>query len=277
MTLKIFAVSHAPSDIQFANDVFSPFLIGVDPQAAGGFPTDMGSDLAGRNSYSEMRAHYHVWKTRPAGLDHVGFQHYRRLFFFTFLDDPPQFPIVRQIRAYFLKNRRAAALCVSIPQLLQYMQVLRELAAEQTARLRERIAEVDLVVPRAYQPEEGSLAAQYGHAHRAEDWQALLGALRRTTRFRALGHAIDTELPELSLCNLYIMRWPLFDDYMRFWQEVCAALEGVVSAADGDYQSRAFAFLSERIFTIYLYHLRLEQPALRVLELPFLFCDTVRL
>jgi hypothetical protein len=160
----------------------------------------------------------------------------------------------------------------------RYMAFLQTLDADAVAGLKDWLSPFDLVVPRCIRLVEGSLRNQYARFHPVEDYDALSQVLPRMARFSAIasGHGLP-ELPDLYPCCLYIMRTALFDDYMRYWHEAVQALEQVLPARRDPYQSRAIAFLSERIFTFYLYYLRIEQPRLRIAELPYLFTDIGRL
>ena len=59
-----------------------------------------------------------------------------------------------------------------------------------------------------------------------------------------------------------------FDAYMAFWYEAIQEFAQLVKPHADQYQSRLYGFVSERLFTLYLYQLRMERPSLRVLEVP---------
>lgn len=272
MRLRIFSVHHVVPDIYLANEIFTPFVTGVALPPHPHFRTDQSGDtIANRVSHSEMRAHYHVWKNPPQTLDYVGFQHYRRLFFFPFLAGHTDFPIQSELRIHFLKNRLASFVNVNPARLHQYRAFLQQLDSGERLMLRERLGHYDIVVPRALHPPEESLREQYAKWHNARDWDALLTALSRTGRFDHIAKPPASDMRELSPYCLYIMRWSLFDDYMSFWHQLCASLEPLVEIPDHPFQFRTFSFLAERIFTIWLYHVRMEFPELRVLETPIVF------
>lgn len=95
-------------------------------------------------------------------------------------------------------------------------------------------------------------------------------ALERHSRFRTRPNFLSRELTIFYVCNMYIMRAELFDEYMSFWREAMLEVERVVKPHADPYQSRVYGFLSERLFTLFLYQLRVEQPLLHVAELPYL-------
>jgi hypothetical protein len=67
---------------------------------------------------------------------------------------------------------------------------------------------------------------------------------------------------------MFVMRTDEFNDYMSFWHETIQEFARLVKPQPDGYQSRLYGFLSERIFTLYLYQLRMERPGLKVLEVP---------
>lgn len=269
---KVFTVHHRMPEHYVASETFVPFLTGV---ALGGHPDiltdEAGISIAQKHSYCEMRAQYHVWKNRPADFDYVGFQHYRRWFLFPWMLKSARIPGLRRPLVLYLRYHPIVSIAqIDAAAFRSYLAFLKGLDDQEVARLWERLAQFDLIVPRPLRFGGATLRTQYGRTHASGDWNALEHALARIARFRDSAGTRAVDLRALYACNIYIMRAEIFGDYMQFWHEVTQRLEKTLVISQDPYQSRVFGFLSERIFTIYLHHLRLERPTLRVLELPLL-------
>ena len=84
-----------------------------------------------------------------------------------------------------------------------------------------------------------------------------------------MGGTFDFHLPYIH--NMFfVTSAPQFRAYMRFWWDTCTKLEPLVTsedAVDPSYKARAMAFLSERIFGMWLH-----RSGLSYVELPLLIC-----
>jgi hypothetical protein len=69
---------------------------------------------------------------------------------------------------------------------------------------------------------------------------------------------------------MYMMRSELLDEYLTFCFEVLEFYRSKLTLRD-----RALGYLSERLFSFWLYQKRIDQPTLRVLELPFVITPAV--
>jgi hypothetical protein len=78
---------------------------------------------------------------------------------------------------------------------------------------------------------------------------------------------------QMEICyfaNMYIMRTDLLDEYLTFCFEVLAYCRDKLPLF-----GRALGYFSERLFSFWLYHKRIEDPTLRVLELPFVMLQSL--
>ena len=93
-------------------------------------------------------------------------------------------------------------------------------------------------------------------------------AERPYSHFRDRPNFIHPDIASFYGCNMFVMRASEFDAYMTFWHEAMQAFAARVKPHADPYQSRVYGFLAERIFSLYLYQIRMERPDLRVLEVP---------
>jgi hypothetical protein len=274
MRLKIYTVHHYVPEYYVDSDIFRPFVTGQSVGRHTALVTDeRGDNIAHKTGYSEMRAQYYVWRNLLACCDYVGFQHYRRYFFFDQLPILSRHRLFQRVRSLYLANPHLSSFRVSADGFRNYMQALQNLRAPDCEVLRDLIGRHDIV---ALRPTRVSLASQYRDSHSSEDWDALMLAVGGHSFFNNRASFLAADLNIFYNCNMYIMRASEFDAYMSFWLEAMLALEQVVKPGNDVYQSRVFGFLSERLFTLYLYQLRMERPALRLAELAYLQCPDFR-
>ena len=82
--IKIFVAAHKPGKVR-SDDVYTPIHVGraiskYKDEMANMIGDDTGDNISERNSsYSEMTAHYWIWKN-VHDVEYVGLCHYRRLF-----------------------------------------------------------------------------------------------------------------------------------------------------------------------------------------------------
>jgi hypothetical protein len=245
MTLKIYTVHHFVPQWYLATDVFVPMVVG-DAANTPELPADIQTDaevprLEG-HSYAEMRAHYWVWQHMPEGVDYIGFQHYRRTF-----ADPAS------------AMRNAPELHGTVEHFVR-----RELSLV-TSWIRRWTVLADIVVPRPV-PAQPHLGADYARSHSEADWQVLLDALPPVCRALAASEVIDY----IYRANMFVMRLDLFEEYMTWWHAVMSRIAARITPPAEGYQSRTFGFMSERLFTLWLFQQRHEHPECRIIELPIL-------
>ena len=268
MRVDIYTIYHFVPETYVANDLYKPMVLGKD---VGAHPHlrfgrgRCGNNISTEESHCEMRGHYYVWKNALAGCDYVGFQHYRRWLFFDHMQSASPQPLFYQIRRNYLADPHANDLGADEAVFKIYMDAVRALGAADLDAIRDTIGRYDIVTVR---PWKFSIADQYRSLHVPEDWDTLMQIIAKHSRFRGKSNFLDGNLQAFYGCNMYVMRASEFDDYMSFWHETIQEFAHLVKPHADQYQSRLYGFLAERIFTLYLYQLRMERPGLRVLEVP---------
>jgi hypothetical protein len=230
--------------------------------------SDLGAvNLADDNLYGELRHQYFVWKNLLDDYDYIGFEHYRRPFFI----DPmsaevlaARFPDIMTIRLYFAAFN-IAGMRRDSKVFGDYLAMRQSLDAGQIAKVVAWITSYDIVVPKA---NNENIERQWKQSHDIDLWDVLVAGVRQSRFFDGRPNYVFFQLERCYFANMYVMRRELLDEYLNFCFDVLhycrsqAALTG-----------RALGYFSERVFSFWLYQKRIEQPTLRVLELPFLFHD----
>ncbi len=268
MRLKIFSCHHRLPQFTCNTAIFQTFVSNVPAPADGSFLSDLDAvNLANDNLYGELRHQYFVWKNLLDNYDYIGFEHYRRPFFI----DPmtadalaTRFPDIMTIRLYFAAFN-VAGIRRDSKIFGHYLAMRRAFDREQIETVVDWIASYDVVVPKA---NNENIERQWKQSHDTELWDVLVAGVRQSGFFDGRPNYVFFQLERCYFANMYIMRRELLDEYLRFCFDVLhycrsqAALTG-----------RALGYFSERVFSFWLYQKRVEQPSLKVLELPFLFHD----
>jgi len=215
-----------------------------EPQPVGGIARSFvaglsdrdGDTIADRDSYADARAMYWVWKNAP--LDIVGFHGYRKHIDF--------------------RGDATGWTAVSLPAFRAYQEWL---AGWDGADVVSLLRQCDIIVTSPYRCAAGEdMTSDFQRSRSPRDWAALQ---------EVMGGGFEYRLPYIH--NMFFVTTaPLFRAYMRFWWGVCQRLEPLVTsedATDPAYRARAMAYLSERIFGMWLH-----RSGLAYVELPLLIC-----
>ncbi|HMJ42559.1 MAG TPA: DUF4422 domain-containing protein [Pseudolabrys sp.] len=266
MRADIYTLYHYVPDTFVANALYRPMVLGHRIGAHPALLSDeSGDNISQEGSYCEMRGQYWVWKNALANSDYVGFQHYRRWLFFDQMPSASVHPIFQQIRRTYLADPHVNDLGADATGFKIYTDAAQAHDAADLDAIRDTIGRYDIITVR---PWKFSVAAQYKSLHVPEDWGTLMQVLSKHSYFRNRQSFLDVDIQAFYGCNMYVMRAEEFDAYMAFWHETIQEFAHLVKPHADAYQSRIYGFLSERIFTLYLYQLRMERPNLRVLEVP---------
>ncbi|HUD11905.1 MAG TPA: DUF4422 domain-containing protein [Candidatus Saccharimonadia bacterium] len=192
-----------------------------------------------RSDYCDMNAPYTVWKHTPVPPI-VGFHGYRKHIMFR--DEPPGW---RDIPLNAFKDYQ------------------RWLSEEPASHFNKLLIAADVLTVEPFNcGYNGGMAKDYILSRSPRDWRALEGVMSDHGQFNFDTHFIR---PMHFVCRDYV-----FHRWMRFWDKVRLELEPLVLADDAvteDYPKRAMAFLSERVWSLWL-----DQSNLRVQEFPLLIC-----
>ncbi len=268
MAARLFTCHHiVPERIFRPNRLFSMLISGVRTDERAGYVGDLdGDNIAGQNVYSEMRHQYYVWRNLLGRYDHVGFEHYRRVFFI----DPAPPPIARPAdplrwwwRAYFNANQHIAYSDTAADHIAAYLDYRSSMDAGACHAVEAWMASYDIITQRSFMHD--GLEAQWKSCQPPEMWDVIIGAVREALVATGAGCDVDIGVQSGFFNNMYIMRSDIFDQYMRFYM-LCA--EMILQRAPA-YQ-RMLGHCGERIFSLWLFQRRMDDPLLRVQQQPFL-------
>lgn len=230
--IKLFVVHH--------KDVYIPKSPLLVPIRSDEFK---GDNIAGRLDYSELRAHYHVWKNEPADTDYIGFFHYRRYL------DLNQYPIIPACKT---------------TQTPYTIQKLPNVDSWNYEKIKRTINEFDVIVPVA---EYTGIPVYKRYAQSNGQRVSDLDLIRMILfeRYPEFLNVTDKYLygQREYYGNIFIMHRELFNRY-------CAWLFDILNEFDFRVQvspPRTDGFLGERLFGIYFTWLK-KQDNIRYGELP---------
>jgi hypothetical protein len=269
MRLKIFSCHHLRPTFTCNTEIFQTLVSNIPAPEDGAFMSDLnGLNIAGDNLYAELRHQYFVWKNLLGEYDYIGFEHYRRPFF---IDPLPaaeiesSFPELLALRHHFAAFH-IAGLRRNSADFAKYLAMRRSFDAASIARAKSWLLNFDIITPKA---NDENIEAQWKQFHDPDCWEILVESVRENRFFLTHPNRIFFELQRCYFANMYIMRRELLDEYLTFCFEVLARCR-----AQKNLVGRALGYFSERVFSFWLYQKRIDDPTLRVLELPFLFHDT---
>ncbi len=254
---RIFTCHHLPPRRVLASDFFVALVSDAHDDDATGALGDLGGhNIASPDWHSEMRHQYHVWHDRLDGLDYVGFEHYRRLFFINPLNaarlrrfNPWLLDVARQL----ITDETCVGAVLDETLFSVYLDLREICEGEMRTFADDLMANSDIVTHRV-QPLR--LDEQFKLNHPAEHWDIFVDTVR-STRFYARSHEmIDFALRTTFFCNMYIVRTELFAEYMEFWWSVMQTLAQRIPLRE-----RYLGYFSERLVNLFLHGKRLAGPA----------------
>ncbi len=265
MNGRVFICHHMPPARVISTSLFATIRSGVSDDPATGLIGDLsGRNIAEPNRHSEMRHQFHVLHERAAGLDYVGFEHHRRIFFlepvsapYLYRIDPSLLAIARQ----FYSSQHLVTLAVD-EAVFQSCLDLRITHDEAMKALVDRLMrDHDVMTQRPFAiPIDDDWRAN----HPAAEWDVLVDVVRRSGFFRQSFDLIDFSLGHVRFCSMYIMRLQIFRDYMDFWMECMAQLERLIDGCE-----RHLGYFSERLLNFFLYGRRMQDASIRIGCLPY--------
>lgn len=259
--VRIFRICHKVDGQHMNRGMFSDLMLGEHDAADGSYLGDLGGvNIAGLNEHSEMRAHYHVWKSRLEDVDYVGFEHYRRLIFLDFMaydEMGAADEALPMARLHFM--RHAGAECLTGPFAFdRYLAFRRAMTDAQAQGLAAFVGGYDII---ALRPQKLRVRDQMDDGA----FKLLEAAVRNAAYFRTRRMLIDFDNDMTCYRSMFVMTRACFDEYMGFWWDVIGFI-----ARNRACPPRSLGYFSERIFALYLFQKRMESPMLRILFVPYL-------
>jgi Domain of unknown function (DUF4422) len=271
MRLKIYSCHYTAPDRVVATDLFQTFVSGFVPVEDPSVISDAhGDGIPHDNRYSELRHHYFAWKNLLADVDYIGFEHYRRAFFL--LPSPGEhlqrsYPELYELHC-FDASYKSQHFHVNSKVFNRYLDYREAFTPMEVDRLLGLIEQYDILTVR---PTPMDVQAQWGLLFGKESWDWLTTAADNSKFMRRQAQLESGPINLGYWLNCYIMKKDYFAEYMDFAFESIAGFEAL-STRPATF--RLYGNVAERLFSIYLNRKRLENPMLRVLELPVIFRRT---
>ncbi len=266
MRLKIFSCHHVLPSYVLSTEIFQTLVSGIEVPDGSGAETDIaGINIADDNDFSELRHQYFIWKNRISEFDYIGFEHYRR----PFLIDPLDARTAQSLMPPLLALRRhyhanpAWALVVDDSIMADYFGVRKHLTPAEVARVKTWIAGLDIVTTCG---DRLPIDDQWRLCHDPALWPEIVRLVRASPYFADRECFIDFSLRNSHFRNMYIMRADLYAEYMSFCFGILFEMRDVLAIRS----QRLYGYVSERLFSLFMHQKRVENPYLRVHELPVL-------
>jgi hypothetical protein len=274
MTITIYSSHHEKPCFPRVADLFVPIWTGGEADPGKRWLTDLqGVNIHSKTSYNEMRQEFFVWRNLLGQSEYVGFEHYRR----PFLLDPRNIQIAESRYPSVLAARKQMAANVLMwhasvePEIYaDYVQMRQGLSARERVDIKNWIKNFDMILSRPY-PGMPIVTQWRQCGLSMEIWDRFIAALESSSYWQGRTNHIHYEQVGAHYCSMFIMRVDLFCEYMAFWWDVMQKIEPTI-----DPTTRYLGWLSERLFTYWVMQKRIEQPMLRVGELPFLYCEEAK-
>ncbi len=241
MDIKIIVVTHKPYWMP-SDDVYIPLHVGkaLHPCLNLGIQTDdAGDNVSDKNaSYCELTGLYWAWENLKA--DYIGLCHYRRYF----------------ANSAYIFSRDAE-------------KKKRAILARQDYE--EMLSKYDIIVPTKRHYFIETVRSQYEHAHYKKDLDAAEQIMREKRPDYIASFDKVMRQRSLHILNMFVMKWPLFDEYCAWLFPMLFELEKRIDTSGYDvYERRVYGFIAERLFNVWL-----ENQHARVKEMPVMCLENV--
>ena len=258
MGVTIFACHHAAPETGTDTPLFRTLLSGI---AAEGALTDLqGENIAGRARFCEMRHQYFVWRNLAHGLDHLGFEHYRR----AFLIDPDAHPLLATARQHCARGG-ASHIAMPVSALPAHQAMRQAFTAEATEAARRALRAHDILFAEAiHAPVEAQFKAN--HPEAAALWDIFAQRLDAHWGLVFPRRHVTFPADWSGYRNMVVMRSEFFCEYMALIMPVLLGMDDEFPQAP----PRMWGHMSERALGAYIMQKRMEQPLLRVRQWPYL-------
>ena len=229
-SMSIYACCHNAADVQDFGDIK---VLKVGPAATNASPLELNDILHDstrllNSRWSELSGIYRIWMNGPRS-DVVGFCHYRRFFDFS-QHEPDRFMTtihrhdLKAVSAHFIDDR-AEEMC---------------------------LAHNEVIVPHEFGFQHSAFH-QYTDVHNANDLCLLISLIskRHPELLPYVRHLFSGR--SLFPCNMFIMRWTLFEELCPVWFGLLREFELLVPHGRAtSYQNRDISFLAERLLDVWL-------------------------
>lgn len=213
---------------------------GISKEFVCGLDDCVGDNISALKTYADMRAPYWVWKNRN-DLDIIGFQGYRKFLDFSVRSTPRWHD-------------------VSIDVFRKYQKWLSETDGQY---IQELLAQYDIVVAPSFNCSYNiDMAEDFRRSRSSADWDI--------TEYTLMHDGVyNTHTPFIRPMH-FVTRAAVFNRFMEWWWPLAETIRSNImseDAVDTAYVSRPMAYISERMYSLWL-----DQSKLSIVEVPLLNC-----
>ncbi|BAI76901.1 hypothetical protein AZL_f01410 (plasmid) [Azospirillum sp. B510] len=274
MRIGIFTVHHKEGMKTPQAYPFIPFMVGC----SGTLPSGFFGDNMGRNlqdsgfqsaSYGELRAHYSVWKNHLNDFDVVGFQHYRRFFFFDTPELRELFPEAEMIRRAVSRhpNLYINFGMRDFERLINAMNSV----SESIARSIKNYTENGIVCTQRLLTGK-SIASFFREVHKDYHWDIFSSILqKRGGKFSVFNYELENNF-WAPYCTMFMMKSSIFSDIMETLFDVMREVELEFQAKGIEIEGRDLGYIAERLIAVIVLDYVFRNPESNLFDLPMVSC-----
>lgn len=243
-------ISYHKEDMLIKNSILTPIHVGRDLNTSSWLEENMIGDNTGdnisskNNRYCELTAQYFAWKNleKLNNPEYIGFLHYRRLLNFNSLTEYPTNKD-GQIEFPFVNDKLYELFGLSEEDLIKEIQQYDVLT----------VKPFDVQTTRSTNNYK-----QYADCHNIRDYDLAIKCL--IEKYPDFKKAIEiyNNSNMAYFTNCFVMKISLFKEYAEWLFSILFEIESDIKFYKDNYQNRVMGFLSERLFGIYLTHLKLS-------------------
>ena len=243
MVIKILVATHKkywmPDD-----DVYLPIHVGREGKVDLGYIGDnTGDNISAKNAnYCELTALYWAWKNIKC--DYIGLCHYRRYF-------AKNLFLFRLSKYLYLDN---------VEKIILSKMIYKKL-----------LMKYDIILPKKWRLYKMNVYSQYKSEHNIDDLDECFKIICELYPEYFKACQIVCNRREIYICNMFVTKKSIFDEYMKWLFDILFALEKRIDISNYDsYQARVYGFLSERLFNVWL---EKNKNNLNIKEMPVIFLE----
>lgn len=287
--VSILIASHKRSPI-LKTKVFQPIHVGRALASAETRETlseyigdDTGDNISHLNmNYAEVSAIYWAWKNISPDVTHVGLMHYSRYFNFGIREYKYPSNIFKDLSSetiakYSFDDKSISNLCLEYDIICPEPWEMRREHIEYEHRRYKYLNET-ASKRIADAPDVLNLYDHYSLGHIQEDFDLALEIMQE--KFPLIHESAQLSLKKCTarFTNMFVMRRDLFDDYCDYLFTIIECMKetknfNTFEYTEGQFNSRVFGFLAERLFSIYLDYLEKSCVGLRILNKQVVFAQ----
>jgi len=255
--MSIYIAFHKSFPLLTKDPAYQPIHVGKDlsDKELKFIGDNTGDNISIKNqNYAELTGLYWIWKNTSS--DFVGLSHYRRFFF---AKKPTLKMQAKKWSEYIIhqgKKRQGVFYSSDINS--------KELIIT-GKEIEELLKTYDALIP-VKRKLRYNVYEQYKRKHHIEDMDHVKNIIaeKYPDYLNAFNESMSKK--EILHCNMFVMKRPLFDDYMRWLFDILFELEKHTDISNySNYQKRIYGYISERLMDVWIIQNRVNYSELPIL------------